>query len=52
MLIVPAIDGAVVFVGSWVLAVVWAAISTEAPTELVRETFAVMNVPESSAVGT
>jgi hypothetical protein len=50
MLIVPVIDGAVVFVGSWVLAVVWAATSTEVPTELVRETFAVTKEPESAAV--
>jgi hypothetical protein len=50
MLIVPVIDGAVVFVGSWVLAVVWEATSTEAPTELVRETFAVTNEPESAAM--
>jgi hypothetical protein len=50
MLIVPVIDGAVVLVGICVLAVVCAATIAEVPTEFVRETFAVMNAPESSAV--
>jgi len=50
MLIVPVIDGAVVFVGSWVLAVVWAATNADVLIELVRETFAVTNEPESAAV--